>query len=182
MSCVLKSENNLLVVMQGSGMKLGLSGLVASVLYPLSNPPGLQTWAFKAGTCLVRYLSKVLQPGTLNLNGGRGSCQKPTWQAGAGPYLLDSNRPGTQTRWLLGLSPGPSYYPPWPGTSWVTGTLCGPLWTCSCCPVPAGAPAVLLVELLACTGGLCKRTKRNSVSCGCIWGHLGTNKPASEGL
>lgn len=45
----------------------------------------------------------------------------------------------------------PSCCPPWLGTSWVTGTLCWTPWTCSCCGT-AGAPAVLLELLLACTG------------------------------
>lgn len=72
----------------------------------------------------------------------------------------------------MAYTPSPSYCPPWTGTSWVTGTLCWTLWTCSCCTVPAGVPAVLLVELLACTGDLCKRTNRDNVrtSCACVWG------------
>lgn len=43
--------------------------------------------------------------------------------------------------------------PPWPGTSWDAGRLCCTPWTCSGCGTgPAAGPAVLLAELLACTG------------------------------
>lgn len=62
-------------------------------------------------------------------------------------------------------TPHPSHHPPWPGTSGVTGTLCWTPWTCSCCgTVPAGAPAVLLEALLACTGDRCKGRRHGALS------------------
>lgn len=117
-----------------------------------------------------------------SLERSKAACRRPRWPARAGPPPASPPPPrqtavgGCSGRWAG--TPCRCHRPLWPGTSWVTGTLCWTPWTCSCCgTVPVGAPAVLLEELLACTGDRCKGRRHRE----CV-GQPGPEKTLSQEL